>query len=61
MRRFLLIAMCGLAFAPAYAVIDSLPLGIFGDDADAVRLQIVEGIAAATTAETAQSQPGIGD
>jgi len=57
MRRLLLIAICGLAFAPAYAAIDSLHLGIFGDDADAVRLQIVEGIAAAATADTAQTQP----
>jgi hypothetical protein len=57
MRRLWLIALSGLAFAPAYAAIDSLPLGIFGDEADSVRLQIVEGITGAATAETAQHHP----
>lgn len=52
MRRLWLIVVAGLAFAPAYAAIDSLPLGMFGESGDTIRLQIVEGIAGISPAES---------
>jgi hypothetical protein len=54
--RLSLIVICGLAFAPAYAAIDSLPLGVLGGEADNVRSQIVEGIAGVTPAESASNR-----
>ena len=55
MRRLWLIVISGLAFAPAYAAIDPPALGIFADDGDAVRLQIVQGMADASPGPTAQN------
>lgn len=56
MRNLSLILLSVLALAPAAAAVDSLSFGPFGESAGAIRAQMVEGIAAAVSAETAQSR-----
>jgi len=44
---FLIVAGAVVTLAPALAAFDSMSLGIFGDDAAAIREQIVDGMSAA--------------
>ena len=44
---FLIVASTCIVLAPAIAVFDTMPLGILGGEADAIRERIVDGMAAA--------------